>query len=169
LRTSWLIVGMGGLDLLPALGRALECAALLGGAGFRITPATDRPVHAVGCVALPGTGHIVRTGIPCPSRLGALWGSRRTANGSWPRAPWARLTTIPVPRRPVKAGSLTHTVMHQPPSTEADSRAATPARWDLFPGPVALRDAWWRASPYAVVALFRGPSGGRHRRFLSYT
>src|SRR5213080_3941659 len=25
LRTSWLIVGMGGLDLLPALGRALEC------------------------------------------------------------------------------------------------------------------------------------------------
>src|SRR3954466_13919062 len=32
LRTSWLIVGMGGLDLLPALGRALECVALLGGA-----------------------------------------------------------------------------------------------------------------------------------------
>src|ERR671926_623142 len=29
LRTSWLIVGMGGLDLLPALGRALECRALL--------------------------------------------------------------------------------------------------------------------------------------------
>src|SRR3954453_10932908 len=29
LRTSWLIVGMGGLDLLPALGRALECVALL--------------------------------------------------------------------------------------------------------------------------------------------
>src|SRR4051794_33682825 len=28
LRTSWLIVGMGGLDLLPALGRALECLAL---------------------------------------------------------------------------------------------------------------------------------------------
>src|SRR5215217_9303358 len=27
LRTSWLIVGMGGLDLLPALGRALECGA----------------------------------------------------------------------------------------------------------------------------------------------
>src|SRR3954466_16198098 len=32
LRTSWLIVGMGGLDLLPALGRARGCGALLGGA-----------------------------------------------------------------------------------------------------------------------------------------
>src|SRR3954452_2690375 len=29
LRTSWLIVGMGGLDLLPALGRARGCGALL--------------------------------------------------------------------------------------------------------------------------------------------
>src|SRR5215204_4851378 len=71
LRTSWLIVGMGGLDLLPALGRALECAARLGGARFRNPPAPDRPTHAVGRVALPGAGRIVRTGIPCPSRLGA--------------------------------------------------------------------------------------------------
>src|SRR3954462_5885221 len=29
LRTSWLIVGMGGLDLLPALGRALKSVAVL--------------------------------------------------------------------------------------------------------------------------------------------
>src|SRR5437764_12368834 len=28
LRTSWLIVGMGGLDLLPALGRALKSGAV---------------------------------------------------------------------------------------------------------------------------------------------
>src|SRR5215218_2604292 len=91
LRTSWLIVGMGGLDLLPALGRALECAALLGGAGFRNPPATDRPVHAVGRVALPRTGRIIRTGILAP-RDSAPSGNhtqatRRTANGSRPRAP----------------------------------------------------------------------------------
>src|SRR3954451_6868991 len=30
---------------------------------------------------------------------------RRTANGSRPRAPWARLTTIPALRRPVQTGS----------------------------------------------------------------
>src|SRR3954454_4120357 len=29
LRTSWLIVGMGGLDLLPALGSCFRCVALL--------------------------------------------------------------------------------------------------------------------------------------------
>src|SRR3954453_21497242 len=39
LRTSWLIVGMGGLDLVPALGRALECVALL------VVPVPD-PGHA---------------------------------------------------------------------------------------------------------------------------
>src|SRR6476646_11509448 len=39
LRTSWLIVGMGGLDLLPALGRALDsysmtyCSGCARGAG----------------------------------------------------------------------------------------------------------------------------------------
>src|SRR5690349_13367024 len=112
---------MGGLDLLPALGRALECAALLGGARFRNPPAIDRPVHAVGRVALPRTGRIVRTGILAP-RDSAPSGNhtqatRRTANGSRPRAPWARLTTIPVPWRPVKAGSLTVTArgQHRPP------------------------------------------------------
>src|SRR5215218_1342222 len=41
LRTSWLIVGMGGLDLLPALGRALDCGALARGAASG--PAPDPP------------------------------------------------------------------------------------------------------------------------------
>src|SRR3954466_9693606 len=68
LRTSWLIVGMGGLDLLPALGRALECVALLVWccAGRTWVPALlegcpapvalHRPAPVVGRVALPGTG-----------------------------------------------------------------------------------------------------------------
>src|SRR3954469_4450804 len=60
LRTSWLIVGMGGLDLLPALGRA--CAGLLGWFALAgpVLPGADlivvgshRPAHAVGRVALP--------------------------------------------------------------------------------------------------------------------
>src|SRR4051795_390092 len=75
LRTSWLIVGMGGLDLLPALGRALECVALLV-VPVQILVTPHRPVHAVGRVALPRTGRKVRTGIPRPSRLGDLWTSR---------------------------------------------------------------------------------------------
>src|SRR3954447_11795750 len=63
LRTSWLIVGMGGLDLLPALGRAVDGALLcrvpvLPGA----VPEPGRgppPVPAVGRVALPRTGRCV--------------------------------------------------------------------------------------------------------------
>src|SRR5215203_2541006 len=51
LRTSWLIVGMGGLDLLPALGRALECVALLvvpgaGPAGGLPDPGRDLPARS---------------------------------------------------------------------------------------------------------------------------
>src|SRR5947208_13796565 len=45
LRTSWLIVGMGGLDLLPALGRALKslcCAVVPGGAGPARGPGPGR-------------------------------------------------------------------------------------------------------------------------------
>src|SRR3712207_6643087 len=76
LRTSWLIVGMGGLDLLPALGRAhrlvlrvwwclrfvRRALVLCCGAGCRscsdlpILVGSHPPVHAVGRVALPGTG-----------------------------------------------------------------------------------------------------------------
>src|SRR3954453_20953707 len=60
LRTSWLIVGMGGLDLLPALGRALKSVAVL---SCPVVPvllgdspaqaANEHPAHAVGRVALP--------------------------------------------------------------------------------------------------------------------
>src|SRR3954466_527159 len=59
LRTSWLIVGMGGLDLLPALGRALKVCAVLSCSvvpvllGLPAQAASHRPVHAVGRVALP--------------------------------------------------------------------------------------------------------------------
>src|SRR3954467_5839208 len=66
LRTSWLIVGMGGLDLLPALGRALDvvlCWVVLWCSPCRvpvlrgsILAAVQRPAPAVGRVALPGTG-----------------------------------------------------------------------------------------------------------------
>src|SRR3712207_8325987 len=44
---------------------------------------------------------------------------RRTANGSRPRAPWARLTTIPACWRPVKAGSTTRSEEH---TSELQSR-----------------------------------------------
>src|SRR3954447_6278274 len=64
LRTSWLIVGMGGLDLLPALGRALECVALLvvlwvpapeGGLSRFWPPGTVRPPRS-GVLPRPRTG-----------------------------------------------------------------------------------------------------------------
>src|SRR3954453_7938471 len=78
LRTSWLIVGMGGLDLLPALGRALKvwcCAVVPGGAGPARasrprSPATVRPTRS-GVSPSPGTGRCRRTGLGRPSRLGA--------------------------------------------------------------------------------------------------
>src|SRR3954469_17262896 len=41
LRTSWLIVGMGGLDLLPALGRAVDvvrCSCVPGSPARRFWP-----------------------------------------------------------------------------------------------------------------------------------
>src|SRR5688572_8863915 len=68
LRTSWLIVGMGGLDLLPALGRAADVLVLPGRAlvlwcwvPARRGALPDQAVHhrptpAVGRVALPGAG-----------------------------------------------------------------------------------------------------------------
>src|SRR3954447_22005152 len=78
LRTSWLIVGMGGLDLLPALGRALKVcfrAVVPGGAGPARasrprSPATARPTRS-GVSPSPGTGRCRRTGLGRPSRLGA--------------------------------------------------------------------------------------------------
>src|SRR3954468_5812660 len=59
LRTSWLIVGMGGLDLLPALGRALDVVlaviAVVHGAGPFWPPATIRPPRS-GVSPFPGPG-----------------------------------------------------------------------------------------------------------------
>src|SRR3954471_729859 len=77
LRTSWLIVGMGGLDLLPALGRALgvvlcsSCSAvpvLLRVPRSR-SPATVRPPRS-GVSPFPGPAACRRTGLGRPSRLG---------------------------------------------------------------------------------------------------
>src|SRR3954469_6310768 len=65
LRTSWLIVGMGGLDLLPALGRALECRALPV-VPLQVQGATHRPARAVGRVALPRTGRMTSDRNPSP-------------------------------------------------------------------------------------------------------
>src|SRR3712207_2876546 len=62
LRTSWLIVGMGGLDLLPALRRAVDGALVCrarGAGPAEVVPGPRRdppPVPAVGRVAFPGTG-----------------------------------------------------------------------------------------------------------------
>src|SRR4051812_7386181 len=129
LRTSWLIVGMGGLDLLPALGRALKslfCAVVLGGAGpARSPPGRGRqpPSGPRGRACRPSPEPAVVDGPdsvaprdsapPSPAFTGgtpvagrqSLWTPRRTANGSRPRAPWARLTTIPARKWPVQTGS----------------------------------------------------------------
>src|SRR3954466_8120839 len=62
LRTSWLIVGMGGLDLLPALGRALKSGALLSCSVVPVLLGTQsRPRGTVrstrsGVLPSPGTG-----------------------------------------------------------------------------------------------------------------
>jgi hypothetical protein len=150
LRTSWLIVGMGGLDLLPALGRALDVVLCWGRAavpGPARSLSRARPPHIVrpprsGVSPFPepvrwlGPNSVAPrdSAPPPPGRHVLPWpGSgprrpkrspRRTANGSRPRAPWARLTTIPVPWRPVKAGSLTGT----------DTRARCPPPGRTTPG-----------------------------------
>src|SRR3954454_6155013 len=146
LRTSWLIVGMGGLDLLPALGRALDvvlCWVVLcwscsfcrscwpdrgrpplsGPRGRACHPSQDRPASRTGSVA-------PRDSAPPPTgRHGHDAGGRRTANGSRPRASWARLTTIPAPSGPVKAGSLCRAA---PDPTRAPMGTTEPVG-DLFP------------------------------------
>src|SRR5215213_8699523 len=94
LRTSWLIVGMGGLDLLPALGRTrlvllwLSCWVPVLPRAFPGPATTHRPVPAVGRVTLPGTGPRCRTGFGRPSRLGAatLRHGREAVPGERPRA-----------------------------------------------------------------------------------
>src|SRR5688572_2755170 len=161
---------MGGLDLLPALGRALDvvlcgscyvlwCSVpvLLGLRRF-CPPGTVRPPRS-GVSPFPGPADGSRTGLGRPSRLGAatfratvqwpgggprrpggisLWSPRRTANGSRPRAPWAQQTTIPVPRRPVKAGSLTHAAGGRPSTAGADDTRGNDAAAASLPGRPAL-------------------------------
>src|SRR3954452_8632725 len=91
LRTSWLIVGMGGLDLLPALGRALECGALLrwccgcrsrGGPSRFWPPCTVRPPRS-GVSPIPGPADVRRTGFGRPSRLGAATHRCEPGGGPW--------------------------------------------------------------------------------------
>src|SRR3954451_141879 len=55
LRTSWLIVGMGGLDLLPALGRALECGALLVCGAVVVLPCSAHVVRCSCRAVVPGS------------------------------------------------------------------------------------------------------------------
>jgi len=57
------------------------------------------------------------------------------------QAPWAQLTTVPAPLRPVKAGSLTLTITGQRSPTGADDirvndtpLASIPGRRTAFPG-----------------------------------
>src|SRR5215213_2620188 len=75
LRTSWLIVGMGGLDLLPALGRAVgRCSCR---AGCRSCSGRDRLLAALhlrpprsGVSPFPGPMRVANR-IGRPPRLGA--------------------------------------------------------------------------------------------------
>src|SRR6185312_10683347 len=157
LRTSWLIVGMGGLDLLPALGRALKSGAVLSCSVVPVLlgppgpPARHRPVHAVGCVALPRDRPLStdRTrsplatrrrpprpspgGTPVPGRQD-LRAPRRTANGSRPRAPWARLTTIPAAQWPVQTGSPCRSGHMSAPAEAAFHVVPTRDVREPFPG-----------------------------------
>src|SRR4051812_28846498 len=96
LRTSWLIVGMGGLDLLPALGRALKSVLCCRARWCRScsgprprSPATVRSTRS-GVLPFPGTGRCRRTGLGRPSRLGAtLPGLRREDPGDREAKPLA--------------------------------------------------------------------------------
>src|SRR4051794_21085816 len=69
LRTSCWIVGMGGLDLLPALGRAVDvvrCSCVPGGPARPILAVTHRPAPAFGRVALRENRPAGRAGLVAP-------------------------------------------------------------------------------------------------------
>src|SRR4051794_4792109 len=113
-----------GGPVVPWCGGARWCRSCSGVLPVQV--ATHHPVHAVGRVALPRNRPLfdgpdtVAPRDSAPPRLrpprptwpeggpqwpgGDLRTPRRTANGSRPRAPWARLTTIPARRRPVQTG-----------------------------------------------------------------
>src|SRR5689334_21296700 len=147
---------MSGLDLLPALGRALDVVLVLGGARARCcgapadrrSPPGSRPTATVrpprsGVSPFPGPAD-TSDGSPRPSRLGAathrptITGREACAprTGAGPRAPWARLTTIPAVQRPVKAGSL----CRRAPGARAPV-GSTPGTGDVFPDAPATRAA----------------------------
>src|SRR4051812_47636425 len=121
---------MGGLDLLPALGRAVDvvrCSCVPGRPARPILTATDRPTPAFGRVALRENRPAGRAGLvaprdshghptlrwapserewpPAPAGPEGRRASGCTANRSRPRSPWAQLTTVPGPSDPVKTGS----------------------------------------------------------------
>src|SRR4051794_14271846 len=121
LRTSWLIVGMGGLDLLPALGRAVDGGAAVrarcpGPESARGAPSGPRvracrPPQEPASWSEPDSSPLATRHHHSPPDRWA-WPPapavcrtpRCTANGSRPKSPWARLTTIPGHPDPVKAG-----------------------------------------------------------------
>src|SRR4051812_13867692 len=107
---------MGGLDLLPALGRALECVALLVGAASG--PGHDPPSGPRGRACRPSLDRPNDFGPEslAPRDSATSGDPGRTANGSRPRAPWARLITIPRARRPVQTGSVTLAIATVEPS-----------------------------------------------------
>src|SRR3954452_13875508 len=126
-----------------------------------------RPAHAVGRVALPRDRPLStdRTrsplatrrrpprsspgGTPVPGRQD-LRTPRRTANGSRPRAPWARLTTIPAAKWPVQTGSPC-----RPGQMSAPAEAAFTGSQRGLP----------RASSRCAAALRGGPTVPPRQRF----
>src|SRR3954447_2702453 len=162
LRTSWLIVGMGGLDLLPALGRALDvvlCSWWSGSAMVRWCPVV--PVLLGGppgpgrhppsgprgraCCPSPEPAAVRRTGHGRPSRLGAATPPATTSYMAGRRTPVAR---------------------RRPPDTQAHRER------EQAQGTLGTADHDTRASktganrvPLSTGAFVpRGPSGGTPRR-----
>src|SRR3954471_6216645 len=153
LRTSWLIVGMGGLDLLPALGRALECVALLVVPGCRSCWRTSRlrPRRTVrpprsGVSPFPGPARC-RTELGCPSRLGAatLRRNRRAVPGDREGHPGA-------PRTGAGPGHPGHSSPQYPCPGDRSK-----------PGPHALGHRPVKARPGAADG---GQNGTRIHRFM---
>src|SRR4051795_8674671 len=145
----------------PCCAVVLAVPVLLGGLPAQV--ARHRPVHAVGRVALPRDRPLStdRTrsplatrrrpprpspgGTPVPGRQD-LRTPRRTANGSRPRAPWARLTTIPAPKWPVQTGSPCRSGVLPTPAATRSHREPTSRSPGLFPT-TAVPAPLWHSSP----------------------
>src|SRR3954447_10131366 len=148
---------MGGLDLLPALGRALKSVAVLSCSVVPVLPGASGPGHQASsgprgraCRPPPGPAAVdgpdsvaprdsaprspASTGETPVIRRHGLWSPRRTANGSRPRAPWARLTTIPAAKWPVQTGSPCRSGHMSAPAEAAFHLVPTRDVQELFPG-----------------------------------